>query len=73
MTPVVRASGVGKVYDAGARQLQVLRDLDLEVISQPASASPATGSYKKAAKRQQDVLNRAIGPLPVKEEVQQNH
>lgn len=60
-------------YIRGRFMHKALRDLELEVISQPASASPATGSYKKAAKRQQDVLNRAIGPLPVKEEVQQNH
>lgn len=60
-------------YIRGRFMHKALRDLDLEVISQPASASPATGSYKKAAKRQQDVLNRAIGPLPVKEEVQENH
>jgi 2-oxoglutarate dehydrogenase E1 component len=59
-------------YIRGRFMHKALRDLDLEVISQPASASPATGSYKKAAKRQQDILNRAIGPIPVKEEVQTN-
>jgi lipoprotein-releasing system ATP-binding protein len=31
MTPLVRATGVSKVYDTGSRQLQVLRELDMEV------------------------------------------
>lgn len=59
-------------YIRGRFMHKALRDLDLEVISQGPSASPATGSYKKAAKRQQDILTRAIGPIPVKEEVQTN-
>jgi 2-oxoglutarate dehydrogenase E1 component len=37
-----------------------LKDLNIEVISQPESASPASGSSKKAALRQQDVIDRVF-------------
>jgi hypothetical protein len=34
--------------------------LPLEVIAQQASASPATGSSKEAARRQADIINRVF-------------
>jgi 2-oxoglutarate dehydrogenase E1 component len=52
-------------YIRGRFMHKALRDLDLDVVAQPASASPATGSYKKAAKRQQEVLERALGTATV--------
>jgi 2-oxoglutarate dehydrogenase complex dehydrogenase (E1) component-like enzyme len=36
------------------------RVLPLEVIAQQASASPATGSPKEAARRQADIINRVF-------------
>lgn len=56
-------------YIRGRFMHKALRDLDLDVVAQPASASPATGSYKKAAKRQQDVLDRALGAVTVNETI----
>lgn len=54
-------------YVRGRFMHKALRDLDLEVVSQAPSASPATGSYKKAARLQQNLLTRAIGSVPVEE------
>jgi 2-oxoglutarate dehydrogenase E1 component len=54
-------------YIRGRFMHRALRDLDLEVVAQAPSASPATGYSKKAAKRRDDVLDRALGMPAVKE------
>lgn len=49
--------------------LQALRDLNLEVVALPASASPATGSPIVHAKRTNDMLNKLFSYSKVKEKV----
>lgn len=44
---------------------KALKDLELTVISQPASASPATGSPKKASIRQQQILDAVFETVQV--------
>ena len=40
--------------------LQTIRNVDFKVISRPASASTASGSSKRAEKRQQAIINAAF-------------
>jgi 2-oxoglutarate dehydrogenase E1 component len=51
---------------AWSYMMRVLRDLNLEVISLPASASPATGSPKVHEKRMTEMMNRLFDHSRVK-------
>jgi 2-oxoglutarate dehydrogenase E1 component len=46
--------------------LQPELDVKLECISRPASGAPATGSSKRSAKQQEEIVSRAFAPFPSK-------
>jgi 2-oxoglutarate dehydrogenase E1 component len=46
--------------------LQPVLDVKLECISRPASGAPATGSSKRSAKQQEEIVSKAFAPLASK-------